>query len=181
MPKTLAITGATGFVGSAAVDAALDAGFGVRALTRRDQPEREGVTWVKGTLDDEAALGDLVKGVDAVLHIAGLTNTPDPQEFARANVIGTAAAYLLATARLGFSGPGYLDVTWQAFTWSDLSLGLTKAAVFGFLIALISTYQGYRSAGGAQGVGQATRQAVVLSSIAILAANYLITDLFFAS
>ena len=90
MPKTLAITGATGFVGSAAVDAALEAGFGVRALTRRDQAEREGVTWVKGTLDDEAALGDLVKGVDAVLHIAGLTNTPDPQEFARANVIGTA-------------------------------------------------------------------------------------------
>lgn len=90
MPKTLAITGATGFVGSAAVDAALEAGFAVRALTRRDQPARGGVTWVKGTLEDEAALGNLVKGVDAVLHIAGLTNTPDPQEFARANVIGTA-------------------------------------------------------------------------------------------
>ncbi len=90
MAKTLAITGATGFVGSATLDAALEQGFAVRALTRREQAEREGVTWVRGTLDDKAALADLVHGVDAVVHIAGLTNTPDPAEFERANVTGTA-------------------------------------------------------------------------------------------
>jgi len=88
--RTLAITGATGFVGSATLDAALDQGFAARALTRRDQPAREGVTWIKGTLAAGEALEDLVQGADAVIHIAGLTNTPDPSEFEVANVTGTA-------------------------------------------------------------------------------------------
>ncbi|MEO0420016.1 MAG: NAD(P)-dependent oxidoreductase [Pseudomonadota bacterium] len=88
--RTLAITGATGFVGSTTLDAALGQGFDVRALTRRDQPGRDGVTWVKGTLNDASALAELGRGADAMLHIAGLTNTPDPAEFERANVEGTA-------------------------------------------------------------------------------------------
>ena len=97
-----------------------------------------------------------------------------------ANIIGIAAAYGLAVARLGLDPDTYLHITWQAFAWGDVALGLTKAAVFGFLIALISTLQGYQSAGGAEGVGRATRQAVVLSSIAVLASNYVITEWFFA-
>ncbi|MEL6539972.1 MAG: NAD(P)H-binding protein [Pseudomonadota bacterium] len=88
--RTLAITGATGFVGSTTLDTALEQGFAVRALTRRDQPARDGVTWVKGTLNDASALAELGRGADAMLHIAGLTNTPDPAEFERANVEGTA-------------------------------------------------------------------------------------------
>ncbi|MAY19183.1 MAG: epimerase [Erythrobacteraceae bacterium] len=87
----LAITGATGFVGSAALDVALEAGHTVRALTRRDQTARAGVQWIKGTLEDTAALAELCSGADAVVHIAGLTNTPDPAEFEAANVIGTDA------------------------------------------------------------------------------------------
>lgn len=86
----LAITGATGFVGSAVLDAALAEGHQVRALARRDQPPREGVEWVRGDLGDTAALAALVAGVDAVIHVAGLTNTPDPAEFETANVSGTA-------------------------------------------------------------------------------------------
>lgn len=97
-PEVLAITGATGFVGSAAVDAALAAGHTVRALTRRDQPARDAVAWVRGTLEDEAALAQLVTGADAVIHIAGLTNTPDPAEFETANVAGTAAMIAAAKA-----------------------------------------------------------------------------------
>ena len=88
--QTLAITGATGFVGSTTLDAALAQGFSVRALTRREADERDGVAWVKGTLDDTASLAALVQGAGAVLHIAGLTNTPDPADFERANVEGTA-------------------------------------------------------------------------------------------
>ena len=88
--KTVAITGATGFVGGATLDAALEQDIAVRTLTRREQPARAGVTWVEGTLDDAGALADLVQGVDAVVHIAGLTNTPDPADFERANVTGTA-------------------------------------------------------------------------------------------
>jgi uncharacterized protein YbjT (DUF2867 family) len=86
----LAITGATGFVGSHVLEAALVAGHQVRALTRRTQPEVGGVAWVRGTLADEAALVELCTGADAVVHIAGLTNTPDPAEFTPANVTGTA-------------------------------------------------------------------------------------------
>ena len=86
----IAITGATGFVGSAVLDAALAEGHQVRALARRDQPARDGVEWVRGDLGDTAALAALVAGADAVIHVAGLTNTPDPAEFETANVTGTA-------------------------------------------------------------------------------------------
>lgn len=86
----IAITGATGFVGSAVLGAALAAGHSARALARRDQPLRAGVEWVRGDLGDAAALAALVGGVDAVVHVAGLTNTPDPAQFEVANVTGTA-------------------------------------------------------------------------------------------
>ncbi|MCU0947889.1 MAG: NAD(P)H-binding protein [Porphyrobacter sp.] len=86
----IALSGATGFVGSHTLEAALAAGYQVRALTRRKQPDVDGVQWVLGTLDDPAALAALVAGVDAVVHVAGLTNTPDPGEFEAANVAGTA-------------------------------------------------------------------------------------------
>jgi nucleoside-diphosphate-sugar epimerase len=86
----LAITGATGFVGSAVLDEALRQGHTARALARREQAERAGVTWVRGDLNDTAALAALVAGADAVVHVAGLTNTPDPREFEIANVTGTA-------------------------------------------------------------------------------------------
>lgn len=89
MSRTVAITGATGFVGKATLDAALAKGYKVRALTRRNQHPRESVEWVQGTLSDTAALEQLVSGCDTVIHIAGLTNTPDPSEFHKANVTGT--------------------------------------------------------------------------------------------
>ncbi len=85
----VAITGATGFVGQATLDAALNKGLQVRAMTRRNQHARERVEWVLGTLENETAMAELVTGVDAVVHIAGLTNTPDISEFDRANVTGT--------------------------------------------------------------------------------------------
>lgn len=88
--SVLAITGATGFVGSAVLDEALAQGHSVKALARREQAERAGVAWVRGDLGDTAALAALVEGADAVVHVAGLTNTPDPREFEVANVTGTA-------------------------------------------------------------------------------------------
>lgn len=94
----VAITGATGFVGSAVLAKALAKGHAVRALARRDQPPRDGVTWVRGDLSDEAALAALVEGADAVIHVAGLTNTPDPAAFAIANVTGTANVLAAMTA-----------------------------------------------------------------------------------
>ncbi|HYH20766.1 MAG TPA: ABC transporter permease, partial [Azospirillum sp.] len=63
----------------------------------------------------------------------------------------------------------------------DVISGLVKAAVFGFVIALMGCYFGYKSRGGAQGVGQATTNAVVAASILILVSNYLITGIFFST
>lgn len=87
---TVAITGVTGFVGSATMEIARQKGFRVRALTRREQKPVDRVTWVRGDLDDAEALRELCEGADAVIHIAGLTNTPNPDRFAKANVTGTA-------------------------------------------------------------------------------------------
>jgi nucleoside-diphosphate-sugar epimerase len=95
----IAITGATGFVGNATLDAALHKGHKVRALTRGAQPERKGVTWIKGSLDQNDALEELVSSADAVIHIAGLTNTPNPERFEAANVEGTANMLSAAAAK----------------------------------------------------------------------------------
>ena len=57
--------------------------------------------------------------------------------------------------------------------------GLVKASVFGFIVALMGCYHGMNSGRGAQGVGRATTNAVVSSSVLILASNYLLTELFF--
>lgn len=90
MSRTVAVTGATGFVGRETLDRLLAAGFTVRALARRAQPERDGVTWVAGALDDAAALGTLMQGADVVLHIAGVVNAPNRAGFEAGNGIGTA-------------------------------------------------------------------------------------------
>jgi nucleoside-diphosphate-sugar epimerase len=85
----IAMTGATGFVGAATLECALQQGIAVDALTRRPQPKREGVRWVPGSLDDPASLGRLVRDADTVLHIAGLVNAPDRASFLAGNAKGT--------------------------------------------------------------------------------------------
>lgn len=97
MTIALAITGATGFAGQAMVESALAAGHRVTALTRRPQTVRDGVTWIEGTLEDANALSQLMKGADAVLHIAGAVNVPTREAFATANIVGTQAIVDAAT------------------------------------------------------------------------------------
>ncbi|MCF2515393.1 NAD(P)H-binding protein [Sphingomonas sp. G124] len=93
----LAITGATGFVGGRLLELALSDGHEVRALTRRPQAEREGVTWVHGALDHHHSLDHLTQGVDAVIHVAGVLNARDAAGFEAGNVEGTRA--MLGAAR----------------------------------------------------------------------------------
>ena len=92
----LAITGATGFVGGRLLEQALAAGHEVRALTRRPQQPCDGVSWIAGTLDDRASLELLAKGADAMIHVAGVINAPDPAGFEAANVMGTSAVLAAA-------------------------------------------------------------------------------------
>ncbi len=95
--KTVALTGATGFVGRATLERLLDSGWKVRALTRRDQPKRAGVTWIEGALDRPESLTVLCDGACAVLHVAGVVNAPDAAGFETGNVTGT--ANMLAAAK----------------------------------------------------------------------------------
>ena len=121
----LAITGATGFVGSAVLAEALAQGHQVRALARREQAPRAGVEWVRGDLGDEGALAALVAGADAVIHVAGLTNTPDPAEFDIANVTGTAN---VLAAMKGAGGRRLVFVSSLSARQPELSLyGASKA------------------------------------------------------
>ena len=87
----LALTGATGFVGARLLDLALGEGHEVRALTRRRQEERPGLTWVGGALDQPESLAVLADEADAVIHVAGVINAPDAAGFEAGNVAGTAA------------------------------------------------------------------------------------------
>lgn len=93
----LAVTGGTGFVGGRLIELATARGHTVRALARRAQPPRDGVTWVDGTLGDAAALDPLVDGADAVIHVAGVVNAPDRAGFEHGNIAGTRSMVDAAT------------------------------------------------------------------------------------
>ncbi|HUN41294.1 MAG TPA: ABC transporter permease [Acetobacteraceae bacterium] len=97
-----------------------------------------------------------------------------------ADILGVLGGFIVSTASLGFNATTYLTNTMNFMRTEDVVSGLVKAAVFGFIIALMGCYQGYNSRGGAQGVGAATTNAVVSASILILALDYILTELFFA-
>jgi phospholipid/cholesterol/gamma-HCH transport system permease protein len=97
-----------------------------------------------------------------------------------ADVIGVFGGYIVGIYKLGFGPYEYINNTFEFLETEDVVSGLVKAAVFGFLVALMGCYQGYHSKGGAQGVGAATTKAVVSASILILTANYVVTELFFS-
>lgn len=121
----MAITGATGFVGSRMLDLAVRGGYDVHALTRRKQDDRPGVTWVGGALDDSESLAELCAGADMVLHIAGVVNAPDRAGFESGNVAGTLAV-VEAAKQAGINR--FIHVSSLAATQPQLSIyGETKA------------------------------------------------------
>jgi phospholipid/cholesterol/gamma-HCH transport system permease protein len=97
-----------------------------------------------------------------------------------ADIIGVFGGFLVATYKLNFNAVTYLTQTERYLETIDVVSGLVKAAVFGFIVALMGCYHGYHSRGGAEGVGQATTYAVVSASILILLFNYFLTQAFFA-
>ena len=97
-----------------------------------------------------------------------------------ADIIGVMGGYLVSVQSLGFNGATYIKNTIDFLTTDDVTSGLWKSAVCGFIIALMGCYHGCFSRGGAQGVGAATTHAVVSASVLILAANYVLTSLIFS-
>jgi phospholipid/cholesterol/gamma-HCH transport system permease protein len=97
-----------------------------------------------------------------------------------ADTIGIMGGYIVGTRSLGFNSYAYIKNTADFLQLDDVTSGLIKAAVFGFIITLMGCYHGFHSKGGAQGVGRATTNAVVSSAILILAANFALTSLLFS-
>lgn len=92
-PRTIALTGGTGFIGRHVVEALLRRGHRLQALTRRPEalgPTTEGLKAVAGSLEDGAALDRLVDGADSLIHLAGSVAALHPVELEAVNRDGTA-------------------------------------------------------------------------------------------
>ena len=97
------------------------------------------------------------------------------------DIIGIMGGFLVGVTRLDFNAAAYMTNTIDFLETSDVVSGLVKAAVFGFIVAVMGCYHGMNSGRGAQGVGRATTNAVVSASILILASNYVLTEVFFSA
>jgi phospholipid/cholesterol/gamma-HCH transport system permease protein len=96
------------------------------------------------------------------------------------DIIGIFGGYVVATGTLGFNAAAYLKNTADFLELWDIISSLTKGAVFGFIAALMGCYYGMNSGRGAQGVGSATKGSVETAAILILAANFVLTGVFFS-
>jgi phospholipid/cholesterol/gamma-HCH transport system permease protein len=94
------------------------------------------------------------------------------------DAIANIGAYLVSVFVLDVNATAYLDTIKQLAQFKDFTQGLIKGVVFGYLIAGIGTYVGYNTSGGAKGVGKSTTLAVVISSITIFIADYLLSAIF---
>ncbi len=96
-----------------------------------------------------------------------------------ADIVGIMGGYLISVMLLGANPTVYMRRTYDFMDLEDVYIGLLKAAIFGMIIATIGCYQGINTRGGAEGVGKATTNAVVIGSLLILVANYFVTALLF--
>ena len=94
-----------------------------------------------------------------------------------ANVIGIFGAYIIAIFLFNIDSAGYLDYMFNAINPQDIYVGLIKAAVMGIMTSTICCFNGLRTSQGARGVGDSATRAVVISSVSILVADYLLTTL----
>lgn len=96
------------------------------------------------------------------------------------DIIGILGGYMIGTGSLGFNSAAYLHNTANFLEPIDIVSSLVKGAVFGVISALMGCYYGMNSGRGAQGVGRATKGAVEAAAVLILAANFLLTGVFFS-
>jgi phospholipid/cholesterol/gamma-HCH transport system permease protein len=82
-----------------------------------------------------------------------------------ADFIGLFGGYVIAAGLLNITGSQYWSTAWRALEYNDIGQGLIKPFLFAIVISLVGCFYGIRTTGGTQGVGRATTQAVVVSSI----------------
>ena len=98
-----------------------------------------------------------------------------------ADFVGMFGGFIIAEFFLGLSAKLYWTTVWTALVWKDVAQGLLKPFMFALVIALTGCYYGLRTTGGTQGVGRATRQAVVISQVLIFVLDLMITKIFVSS
>jgi phospholipid/cholesterol/gamma-HCH transport system permease protein len=96
------------------------------------------------------------------------------------DIIGIFGGFAVGTGTLGFNPATYLRNTADFLEPLDIISSLTKGAVFGFIAALMGCYYGMNSGRGAQGVGGATKGSVEAAAVLMLAANFVLTGVFFS-
>ncbi|MBW2091789.1 MAG: ABC transporter permease [Deltaproteobacteria bacterium] len=96
-----------------------------------------------------------------------------------ANIMGIVGGYLVGVILLGINHGIFIGNIVEYLHSSDIFNGLIKSAAFGLLLTLIGCYKGFYTTGGAEGVGRATTESVVMASILILASDYVMTAIMF--
>jgi phospholipid/cholesterol/gamma-HCH transport system permease protein len=91
------------------------------------------------------------------------------------DAFGTAGGGLVSVMLLHLNGSTYFHTAYRILVYADIIQGLTKPLFFGFIIASIGCYFGMTTKGGTQGVGRATTQAVVYSSVLIIVVDFLLS------
>lgn len=89
--------------------------------------------------------------------------------------VGIAGGAIVAVYLLGLNGSSYLHDSYRSLVYGDVVQGLTKPLFSGFIIATVGCYFGMKTTGGTQGVGKATTQAVVVSSVFIIVVDFLVS------
>lgn len=93
------------------------------------------------------------------------------------DLVGLIGGWIISFFMLGLDSTQYWNSAYQVLHYSDVVTGLVKPVVFGFIIATVGCYFGMTTKGGTQGVGRSTTQAVVVSSVLILAVDAVLTQL----
>ncbi len=96
------------------------------------------------------------------------------------DVMGTIGGLLVSTTMLHQSSGTYLASAEKAVDINEIIGGLLKPTVFGFIIAIVGCYMGLSTRGGTVGVGRSTTRSVVVSSILIIAVDFLLTKVMIA-
>jgi phospholipid/cholesterol/gamma-HCH transport system permease protein len=94
-------------------------------------------------------------------------------------LVGMCGAYFVGVILMNIDPGVFISKTRWLVDPDDILNGLVKAVVFGGILTLVGCYKGFYASGGARGVGMATTQSVVVSSVAILIADYFLTALMF--
>jgi phospholipid/cholesterol/gamma-HCH transport system permease protein len=95
------------------------------------------------------------------------------------DIVGMFGGFVVGVCNLNLSPGLYIDTTIEFLTVKDIMTGLFKSAVFAAIIAMIASYQGLSTEGGAEGVGRSTTRSVVNSFILIIVADAIMTAIFY--